>query len=147
MSYTITVNIFQRNPKPRFQILEQSVWNYGDGGTWTEGADTTSIQVLTMGRSGTSGSLRLATNTGENFIVTLGVHNYRPWGDIVTDLRMDTTAVVIHPQYYSDDYPDRVAARWAQRTYYSARNSRGRSISFYYVVEEGNRLIAHINIG
>ena len=74
MSYTITVQIYQTNPNAFFRVVESTVWQYANGGTWAESNGT---RVLTMGGSGTCGSLRFVSDTGENFIATLGVHNYK----------------------------------------------------------------------
>jgi hypothetical protein len=99
-------------------------WNYANGGTWGEAGGT---QVLTMGGSGTSGSLRFVFDTGENFIITFGVHNYKRWGDIVTNLTNEKTGVIITPQYYGTDHPDRVSQREKQLTSYSVKNNKGRN--------------------
>jgi len=143
MSYTISVIVAQAKDVPSFQIVEKTIWNLANGGTWTHSNDK---EILTMGGSGTSGSLRFVADTGENFIVTFGVHSYKRWGDIVTDLRNDETATTITPQYYSNDHSDREAAREAQRTQYSVRNSRGRNFSFHYTVAEGNHLKVNVVI-
>ena len=100
-----------------------------------------------MGGNGTCGSLRFASNTGESFIITLGVHNYKRWGDIVTNLKNDQTAMVITPQYYSDNHKNREKKMEAQLTSYSVRNSRGREFSFKYTVTEGQDLKCKIVIG
>ena len=100
-----------------------------------------------MGGSGTCGSLRFVADTGENFIATLGVHNYKRWGDIVTNLSNDQTGVVITPEYYSNEHPDREKAREAQLASYSVKNLKGREFSIKYTVAEGNNLKANIIIG
>ena len=96
MSYKITVRVYQTNPNNFFRLVEQTVWKYANGGTWGE---SNGEYVLTMGGSGTSGTLRFVGDDGEKFIVALGVHNYKRWGDIVTNLADDQTGVVINPQY------------------------------------------------
>ena len=144
MSYTITVKVYQTNPDAFFKIVEKTVWQYANGGTWSEVNDT---QVLTMGGSGTCGSLRFVADTGENFIVTLGVHNYERWGDIVTNLANDQTGVIINPQYYNSSFPDREQAREAQRTSYNVNDSEGRNFAFNYTVATGNNLEVDIIIG
>jgi hypothetical protein len=60
-----------------------------------------------MGGSGTSGSLR----NGREFVVTLGVHNYKRWGDIVTNLKNDQAARIVNPEYYSNKCPNRQTQR------------------------------------
>ncbi|KAJ3475349.1 hypothetical protein NLI96_g11896 [Meripilus lineatus] len=144
MSYTITIQVYQTNPNAFFRIVEKTVWQYANGGTWSESNGT---HVLTMGGSGTCGSLRFVSDTGENFIATLGVHNYKRWGDIVTNLANDQTGVIITPQYYSDAHRDREAARERQLASYSVKNAKGRNFAINYTVTEGNNLKANIIIG
>jgi Fungal fruit body lectin len=144
MSYTITAKVSQTKQNAFFRVVERTAWNYANGGTWGE-ADGT--QVLTMGGSGTSGSLRFASDTGENFIITFGVHNYKRWGDIVTNLANEETGVIITPQYYGTDHPDRVSQREKQLTSYSVKNNKGRSFSFNYTVTDGHHLKVDIVIG
>ena len=100
-----------------------------------------------MGGSGTCGSLRFVADTGESFIVTLGVHNYTCWGDIVTNLTFEQTGVVITPQYYSSQNSGREKQREAQLVSYSVKNSKGQNFSFVYTVTEGNNLVVKIIIG
>ena len=144
MSYTITAQVYQTNTTAFFRVVEQTVWKYANGGTWDE---VKGAYLLTMGGSGTSGSLRFVSDTGENFIITLGVHNYKRWGDIVTNLTSDQTGVIITPEYYSDQHPNREKQREAQLTTYSVKNSKGRSFSFNYTVADGNNLVVKIVIG
>jgi hypothetical protein len=86
MSYNITVRVFQTNPDAFFRLAEQTVWNYANGGSWDS---VSGAYVLAMGGSGTSGSLRFVSSSGENFVATFGVHNYKRWCDIVTNLKND----------------------------------------------------------
>jgi hypothetical protein len=145
MSYTITARIYRTNSNAFFRVVEKTVWHFANGGTWGEVNET---QVLKMGGSGTCGSLRFENETGdEKFIVTLGVHNYKRWGDIVTNLTNEETGVVITPQYYSDEHRDREQQRERQLATYSVRNAKGREISFNYTVAEGNNLEVNIIIG
>ena len=144
MSYTITAQVYQTDQDAFFRVVEETVWKYANGGTWSHVGGT---HVLTMGGSGTCGSLRFVSDTGENFIVTLGVHNYKRWGDIVTNLSSDQTGVIITPQYYSDKNPDREAQREAQLVSYNVKNAKGRNFAFDYTVTEGNNLKVNIVIG
>ena len=143
MSYKITVRVYQTNPNNFFRLVEQTVWKYANGGTWGE---SNGEYVLTMGGSGTSGTLRFVGDDGEKFIVAFGVHNYKRWSDIVTNLTDDQTGVVINPQYY-DGTPDRAHARESQRSEYSVKNLQGRNFTVNYTVNEGNDLRANIIIG
>ncbi|KAM7213977.1 Fungal fruit body lectin [Rhypophila decipiens] len=146
MSYTIAVQVFQTNQNAFFDVVEKTVFR---NGTW---AETNGTHVLTMGGSGTSGSLRFVAGTGENFIVTLGVHNYKPWGDIVTKLDpASQTGVVITPQYYESEWGGspvqaRVDARWKTLSSYEVTRD-GRKYAFKYTVTDGNHLKVNIVIG
>jgi len=144
MSYTITAKVYQTNQNAFFHVVEKTVWKYANGGTWSE---VDGCHVLKMGGSGTSGSLRFVSDTGENFIVTLGVHNYKRWGDVVTNLTNECTGVVITPEYYSDKHADRERQREKQLTTYCVKNNKGRNFSFNYTVVEGNNLKVDIIIG
>jgi hypothetical protein len=144
MSYTITARVYQCDTKTYFRVVEKTVWKYANGGTWCE---TDGTHVLTMGGSGTCGSLRFLSDKGENFIVTLGVHNYKRWGDIVTNLSHDQTGVVITPEYYSDKCRDREQQREKQLTAYDVKNGCGRNLALCYTVTEGNNLCVDIIIG
>jgi hypothetical protein len=137
MSYTITARIYQCDTNTSFRVVEKTVWKYANGGTWSE---VDGAHVLTMGGSGTCGSLRLVSDTSESCIVTLGVHNYRRWGDIVTNLSSDQTGVVIMPEYYSDEHPDKERQRWKQLTAYNVNSAGGHSFAFKYTVADGNHL-------
>ncbi|KAM3548919.1 hypothetical protein MY1884_008972 [Beauveria asiatica] len=145
MSYTIKVRVFQSDTKTFFYQVEQGVWKYANGGTWgfNRGGMT-----LTMGGSGTSGMLRFKTENGnEAFVVACGVHNYKRWVDIVTNLKDDMTCVSILPEYYNNQDQARVKAREAQRENYSVKNSAGRTISASYSSTEGHDLVLDIVIG
>ncbi|KAF7762188.1 hypothetical protein Agabi119p4_8781 [Agaricus bisporus var. burnettii] len=78
-----------------------------------------------MGGSGTSGSLRfVSSDTDESFVATFGVHNYKRWCDIVTNLTNEQTALVINQEYYG--VPIRDQARENQLTSYNVANAKGR---------------------
>ncbi|OBZ78202.1 hypothetical protein A0H81_02578 [Grifola frondosa] len=98
MSYIIHAR-FRCQCNDSVSIVEKTVWHYANGGTWSE---VDGQQVLTMGGSGTSGTLRFKSESGDYFLVALGVHNYKRWCDIVTDLTSSNTGVEIHPTYYQD---------------------------------------------
>ena len=144
MSYTITARVFRINPNAFFRVAEKTVWHFANGGTWGEVDET---HVLKMGGSGTCGSLRFVSDTtDEKFIVTLGVHNYKRWGDIVTNLTDEETGVVITPQYYGGKHREREQQREKQLTSYSVKNAKGREISFDYIETEGKDLKVNIYI-
>ncbi|KAM3499654.1 hypothetical protein MY11210_009598 [Beauveria gryllotalpidicola] len=146
MSYNVQVRIYQVDTKCYFYVVEEGVWKYANGGTWEA---CNGSRKLTMGGSGTSGMLRFKSDgSSEAFVVALGVHNYKPWVDIVTNLANDVTAVSCLPEYYNDQDPARVKAREAQRDKYSVKNNQGRTISAgYYPSPEGHNLTLNIVIG
>ena len=145
MSYKIKVLVYQTNPDSSkfFRVVENSVWKYANGGTWDE---VNGYYVLKMGGSGTSGSLRFMSDAGGSFVVTLGVHNYKRWGDIVTNLKDDQTACIINPQYYSNEFPKRQAQREKQLSKYQVADSKGVKYSFNYTDAEGPDLEVQIVI-
>ena len=143
MSYKITVRVFQTNPNAHFRVVEETIFNYANGGTWSRVNDEL---VLQMGGSGTSGTLRFQSDTNEDFIVALGIHNYKRWGDIVTNLSNSETGVIIHPQYYSA--ATKIGKRReSQLASYSVKNAKGRQFAINYIVAEGNDLKVNIIIG
>ncbi|KAF9545683.1 fruit body lectin [Agrocybe pediades] len=143
MSYSIALRTYQTNTNAFFGPVEQTVWNFANGGTWS---DTDGTKTLTMGGSGTSGGIRFQSpGTNEQFIVYTGVHNYARWCDIVTDPN-GSTATTLHPAYYQSGTPQ-TAARERQSASCSATNSRGRNINVTYNVATGNNLSANIVIG
>lgn len=145
MSYSIKVKVYQTNTNAFFQLIEKGVWHYADGGVWTEQSD---IHKLTMGGSGTSGILRFKTEQGkEAFFVALGVHNCKPWVDIITGLANDITGVRALPEYYNGTNPDREHSREAQRTNQEVLNADRRKIGARYAVSDGKDLELHIIIG
>jgi len=149
-NYTITVRIFQTNcDKGYHRIVEKTVWNYANCGYWDEIKD---IHVLTMGGSGTSGTMRFKNEkTGEEVTVTLGVHNYKRWCDIVSGFDGKETATTIQAQYYQGSDPTSVArhqAREAQRSSYQGPSAvSGIKWECKYTQPEGENLEACIIIG
>jgi hypothetical protein len=142
MSYKITLRVYQTNPNAYFKVVEQTVWNYANGGTWS---NSDGERALTMGGSGTSGTIRFVADNGENFIVAIGVHNYKRWCDIVTNLNNDQTGVIVNPQYYNGG--PRSFAREKQLATYNVNNSKGRKFTINFTVTDGNDLKANIIIG
>ncbi|KAG6907608.1 hypothetical protein DXG01_008226 [Tephrocybe rancida] len=133
--YTLALRVFQTNPDNFFRVVEQTVWNYADGGSW----DTVNgQQVLTINGSGTSGTIRFLADNGENFIVAVGVHNFKRWSDIVTNLANDQTGVIINPQYYSQK--DREEQRDKQLASYQVKNAKGRQFAIKFIQAEGENL-------
>jgi hypothetical protein len=145
MSYTITVEVYQTNQNAFFHVVEKTIFK---NGVWDE---VKGAHVLTSGSSGNCGSLRFVADTNESFIVTLGVHNYKPWGDIVTKLDPSQTGVVITPEYYEKEWggtqrQERVDVRWKTLSSYEVSRD-GRKYSFKYTVTDGNNLKVKIVVG
>ena len=135
MSYSIALKLFQTNPSTYYRVVEQTVWNYANGGTWS---DTDGIKTLTMGGSGTSGTIRFrSAENGKSFIVAVGVHNYKRWVDIVPNPTNDQTGMIVNGQYYNN------GARSAQREAQLATYTNG-NITVTYTVTDGNTLAANI---
>ncbi|KAH9171894.1 fungal fruit body lectin [Lactarius sanguifluus] len=143
--YSIKVLIFQTNPYQNefFRVVEKTVWNLANGGTWSE---VDGCNELEINDTGTSGALRLLSDKGQGCIITLGVHNYKRWGDIITNLKQDQTACVINPQYYSKDHPNMEKQRERQLTSYETTDLQGRKFSFEYVVADGSELTVRVII-
>ncbi|OJA08914.1 hypothetical protein AZE42_07364 [Rhizopogon vesiculosus] len=140
MSYTISVRTIDITANdPGFTIVEKSVWS---GGRWS---NTDSIQTLFMNGSGTSGALRFRNGAGEEFLVLLGVHNYKRWCDVVTDLAPADTGVKIQPDYYSDSNP-RYQMLWKQLAEIQMKSTKGTTVNVKYVKDEGNALVVHLTI-
>ncbi|KAF9226153.1 lectin, partial [Gyrodon lividus] len=94
----INLRVFQQTPaRGLFNIVEKNVWNYANAGTWTE---ANGVHTLDMGGSGTSGTLRFVSGN-ERFIITVGVHNFERWCDIVPNLAAGDTGGVIIAEYYN----------------------------------------------
>ncbi|KAF7345988.1 Fungal fruit body lectin [Mycena venus] len=141
--YTITVHIFQSKPDSGvyFHVVEQMTryantneWNFVPGGL-----------AFKSGYSGTSGSLRFADKGGEQFVVSLGVHNCKRWCDIVTDLSTAQTAATVNAEYNTNTRL--ISQREKQLTHCSASSNKGRTIQVNYSVAEGTNLVANVIIG
>lgn len=139
MAYTIKLHIIQ-NTIDKFSINENTCWHYANGGTWDrEGG----YHVLRMGGSGTSGMLRLGSNSKESFCLAVGVHNHRRWCDIVVDLKDDDTAQKIHPAYYLCDGSPML---WKQLSEITKTTRRGMNIGIKFSINEGTELCAELTI-
>ncbi|KAF8839609.1 lectin [Paxillus ammoniavirescens] len=142
MSYSIKLRIHQPNIAIGFfSIVESTVWSYANGGTWSN-AD--GDQTLTMGGSGTSGTLRFMSDMGERLIVAIGVHNYKRWCDIATGLAPNATGVVVNGEYYNSG--KRAYMREKQLAEYSVTSPAGTKVAIKYTVAEGNCLEADVTI-
>ena len=81
---------------------------------------------LSIGGSGTSGTLVFQNETGEKFAVTLGVHNYGVWTDVVTDFGNET-AQSIRDSYYTEG--GRGGQLWRNLDRISASLKEGKLVS------------------
>lgn len=76
--------------------------------------------------------------------MTMGVHNYKRWCDIVVNLQDGDTAEKIHPGYYA---PSGGASRlWEQLSKLTKTTERGTKIQLKFVVKEGTELAAELTI-
>ena len=146
MAYNIAVRVFQpTDPSIKFDIIEQGVFT--PDSYWSQ--DANGLRTLKMTRSGTSGALRfLCEKTGENFVITLGVHNYHPWGDLLAGLgnkesASDTLRSYYRPQYGGTGNPERVSI--VAQTSKSVTHN-GRTYSFVFTVTSGNDLDVDVKI-
>lgn len=145
MTYTIKTRIYQTDSRTYFNLIETGVWHYARGGQWDLSPMT---PTLTMGDSGTSGILRFKTEANrECFFVAMGVHNWKPWVDIVTNLRDEDTGVRCLPEYYEGGKAERAKAREAQRREWKATNQEGRTIMAKFKNTDGKELQLDIVIG
>lgn len=145
MSYTTHVRVIQSKPSAWYSIVEKTVWKFANGGTWSE-AD--GEQTLSMGGSGTSGTLRFMNPDGDYFLVALGVHNYKRWCDIVVDINSSNTGVEIHPTYYTEESSGpRGQMLWKQLASLEKASSKGGvQVKVEYYKEEANTYWATITI-
>ena len=144
MSYTIHLRINQTGTD-WFGIVEKTVWHYANGGVWTE---VNGENVLTMNGSGTSGTLRFKDAAGDYVLIAMGVHNYKRWCDIVTDLASSNTGVEVHPTYYQDASVagSRSGMLWKQLDKIEKTDSKGKKFAVDFFKADGNDLYATITI-
>lgn len=141
MSYSIKVHVNQGDTDAYFHVIEESVWQYGGGGTWT---NNDGVLTLEMGSSGTSGMLRFQTEEKkEIFSVVFGVHNYKPWTHVQTGLASNQTCGVLLPEYYSGGKFSHVDIATPSKVH----DSEHRTITSEFRVYSGNNLDANIIIG
>jgi len=138
MSYTIIARIIDSSDVG-FTVVEKATMS---SGTWS---DTDGINTLTMDSSGTSGGLRFRSTDGaEIFYVALGVHNYKRWCDIVTDLVAQDSGVKLQPEYYESGKRNEML--WKQLPEIEKTSAKGRKITVTYVKEEKSVFHVHIVI-
>lgn len=140
MSYTIHLRINQTTTD-WFGIVEKTV----NLGTWTE---VNGEHILNLVNSGVSGTLRFESVSSDYVLVALGIHNYKRWCDIVTDLKSTDTALAIHPQYYLDASApgSRSDMLWKQLPSIEKTDSKGRKFAVNYFEDEGAKLWVTVTI-
>lgn len=82
MSYTIHVSVVQLSGT--YDIVEQTTW---DNTYWTQHGGTFVLHLTSSGSSGTLRFRDLQNSRSNSILVAVGVHNYKRWCDIVTDLK------------------------------------------------------------
>ncbi|KAI9732133.1 MAG: hypothetical protein M1834_004229 [Cirrosporium novae-zelandiae] len=133
MSYIIKLTVFNDSDET-LTVVEKTCFTTGIA--WTE--DETG-HFLFMDGSGTSGMLRYKSSSGEIFCLALGIHNYKRWCDIVTDLKEDDTAKNINPAYYGGLKSDII---WTQHSTFATTTKRGSKLKIDYSTNEGRELVA-----
>lgn len=149
MSYKITLRIYQTNTNAFFRVVEAAAGHPGGpGGSWSAVRDE---HVLTLGGSGSAGALRLLDeDTGEAFVVVLGVHEHRRWCDVVTRLQPGQTAASVLREYFTHGgAADREFVRTAQGARCAVEDvgSRPRHCEVVFTVSNGRDLRANLIIG
>ncbi|KAH9946701.1 lectin [Amylocystis lapponica] len=135
MTYTITARKVDVSTIGFF-IVEKTI---GGG----EISDTNGIQTFTMPGSGTSGGIRfVSSDSTEAFYVALGIHNYKRWCDVVTDLTDSDTSLKLHPLYYEPG--ERAAIREQQLAEIERTSKKGTKIVVKYLSQQDNAYLVDI---
>ncbi|KAI9452016.1 hypothetical protein F5148DRAFT_1237542, partial [Russula earlei] len=74
-----------------------------------------------------SGSVTLLFEDGsslERFSIVVGIHNYNPWSDIITDLPAEVNLSILNKMYYES----RSGRLWANSTREEKVSSRGTKV-------------------
>lgn len=132
MSYTLTLHL---DTSEKANLVEFSVWNHANGGTWDIGKPidpNRSLFVLTLGGSGTSGMLRFQLSTGELFAIAVGIDNNWGWSGVAVDLLTNQTLAVLHGEYYNDGPRSSPVVRDS-----SATSKTGQKVSVTYNQVDG----------
>jgi hypothetical protein len=161
--YTITITLYDENDKLLLDKTQKWGWHYANGATWA----TPVVQqnafgyvyspqpwnvsnnvpevkyVLTMGGSGTSGCLRFERKSGKPFLVAVGVHNYKRWCHIVTDLSKSDTTHTILPTYYGGIRDENL---WKQREKFTKTDKNGFTYNIEFKQKTGHNLTADLSI-
>ncbi|KAG9010292.1 hypothetical protein FRB94_010642 [Tulasnella sp. JGI-2019a] len=139
MSYTINIDLKNSG---KLAVDDQAV---ADGSAaWSgEGLFDMSLK-LTMASSGNSGALLCRrSKDGDSCCIVLGVHNYAPWCNIVTDVSPSDTASGILLSFYAGGSR---RSGWVQVVEERKTTSKGTSVQVKFTKVDGNSLNAEINI-
>ncbi|KAG9006207.1 hypothetical protein FRB94_000902 [Tulasnella sp. JGI-2019a] len=139
MVYTIKVTIVQ-DRKPPFDI--DDLGTHCDTGTW-DADPITSTFTLTMNESGTSGALLYRRPDKDSCCFVLGVHNYKPWCNVVTDLSPTDTATSILNTFYGKGFRNQ---GWVPVLQEQKMTSKGTLADVRFFKSTGYSLAATINI-
>ncbi|KAG9027093.1 hypothetical protein FRB95_008141 [Tulasnella sp. JGI-2019a] len=98
--YTIKATVFQTR-RPFLDINDVAV--HCDSGTWD--ADPVACTfTLKMKESGTSGALLYRSSDQDACCFVLGIHNYKPWCNVVTNIAPNDTASSILNTFYGKGF-------------------------------------------
>ena len=150
--YTITITIYDDKHRLRLDKTKTKGWHYANGAAWStppiqQGQwdanpyDPEAKYTLTMGGSGTSGVLRFVCKNGSAFMVAVGVHNWKRWCHIVTDLSSSDTTSTILPTYYGGSRDENL---WKQRDHISRTDSNGSKYKLEFTQKTGHNLTADL---
>lgn len=132
MSYKLSIRIIN-DTEDDIRVVEKACkggdakWSYMKHG-----------YALTMSTSGNAGLLVFETTWGEKFALATGVHNYKRWIDLHTNVDGQNAEQWLE-KYFTGNAPED-AAKWKQL--HSAQNSlsEGKKLDAFYYVNEGNDL-------
>ena len=123
----------------RYTLVDKSVHN--NSGTW--GPSVNGVEVLMMPESGTSGVLRYRNNVGEWFIVVVGIHNYKPWVDIATDLAAHEDTKTVNQEWYGKGKRNQ---NWVQVIEKQTTSKLGTLVDLRILSQSGNQFNAELNV-
>ncbi|KAL3470054.1 fungal fruit body lectin [Aspergillus californicus] len=130
MSYIINLKIENSTHNEYLTIIEKTV--YGCGG-WTEHNNEHDFDTTS---NSTSGILRFRSSKNELFTVAVGIHNWKPWGDVQVDLGERDTALSLNPQYYGS--ASRLHREWYQDKARPTKTGKSVKITFAAPPPEGH---------
>ncbi|KAG8995302.1 hypothetical protein FRB94_009296 [Tulasnella sp. JGI-2019a] len=137
--YTIKATVFQTR-RPFLDINDVAV--HCDSGTWD--ADPVACTfTLKMKESGTSGALLYRSSDQDACCFVLGIHNYKPWCNVVTNIAPNDTASSILNTFYGKGFRNK---DWEPVLHDQNRTSKGTEADVRFFQSTGNSLTAVIKI-